>query len=425
MVVRRRPTPSTARHATEAELASTWENRRFPRSGLATTSGVDVVVTDPGQRNTDSGPDFIDAVLRFGAGPFERGPVELHRRPSDWRAHGHDGDAAYSAILLHVVAESRGLTELAGRPLLELPAARRRGGAPPTPVRASRRELELQGDARFDGAAARIEGDIAAVGPEQALYEGLLGALGYAKNEDGFRELARIAPFAFLHWHASNARTAAERDRRLGGLLFGAAGLLPSLDASAGGGAPDRETSGLEDSWSRFGDGRSLPPGTWRTFRVRPDNTPVRRVAAAVRLASGWLERDLTERLAAAAAQGEARRAARAVAAELVIEARGYWATRRRFGTKRAGARPAALVGWGRAREMAANVVLPFLAALGDWRGDGALEEAARAAYRAMPAPPDNAVAAWAMPRALSRAGAPRLTARQQQGLLHLAKERL
>ena len=421
-----RSTANRPRHAREAELASAWENQRFPQSGLTTTAGVDVTVTDPGQRNTDSGPDFMDAVVRFGAGPFERGPVELHRRPSDWRAHGHDSDSAYSAILLHVVAESMGLTELAGRPLLELRATGRPRRSPPAVLHAPRRELERFGDARFDGAAARVEGDIAAVGPEQALYEGLLSALGYLKNQDGFRELARTAPFDFLHRHASDARTPAERDRRLGGLLFGAAGLLPSLDPDGGlRRAPDPYTSGLEDAWSRFGDGRRLPSGTWRTFRVRPDNAPIRRVAAAVELVSGWLDRDLMDRLASAAASRDARRIARAVVAELVIGARGYWANRRHFGIDRAGARSAALVGRSRAIEAATNVALPFLAALGDWRGDRSLEVAARAAYRALPAAPENAVAAWAIPRSLSRPQAPRLSARQQQGLLHLAKERL
>ena len=35
------------------------------------------------------GPDFTNAYLDI-AGRLERGSVEIHRRASDWNAHGHD-----------------------------------------------------------------------------------------------------------------------------------------------------------------------------------------------------------------------------------------------------------------------------------------------------------------------------------------------
>jgi hypothetical protein len=76
-----------------------------------------------------------------------------------------------------------------------------------------------------------------------------------------------------------------------------------------------------------------------------------------------------------------------------------------------------ALIGIGRAREMAVNVVLPFLVARSEETGDAALGEKALALYRRYPSLPSYGIL-----RTLTAALGRKLTAgaHRQQGMLHL-----
>ena len=79
-----------------------WKHKLFPLEPITTTDGLDVEVIDPGLYNRrDSGPDFFNAKVRIN-GTLWVGNVEIHQKSSDWYAHGHDRDAAYNNVVLHV-----------------------------------------------------------------------------------------------------------------------------------------------------------------------------------------------------------------------------------------------------------------------------------------------------------------------------------
>ena len=86
----------------EQLLHYVWKHKMFPLSPLATTDGKPVEVIDPGLHNRHAGPDFFNAKVKID-GTLWVGNVEIHQRASDWYAHGHDHDAAYNNVVLHVV----------------------------------------------------------------------------------------------------------------------------------------------------------------------------------------------------------------------------------------------------------------------------------------------------------------------------------
>ncbi len=79
-----------------------WKHKLFPLHPLRTTDGRPVEVVDPGLHNRDAGPDFFNAKVRID-GTMWVGNVEIHDRSSDWYLHGHDHDAHYDNVVLHVV----------------------------------------------------------------------------------------------------------------------------------------------------------------------------------------------------------------------------------------------------------------------------------------------------------------------------------
>lgn len=88
----------------EALLHYCWKHRILPLGELTTTDGRRVEVIDPGLLNRDAGPDFFNAKVKIG-GEMWVGNVEMHLDAQDWYRHGHDKDAAYNNVVLHVVTK--------------------------------------------------------------------------------------------------------------------------------------------------------------------------------------------------------------------------------------------------------------------------------------------------------------------------------
>ena len=89
---------------TEAYLHYLWQFQQFSLQGLCTSAGQPLAVLATGLPHRTAGADFQQARIRLD-GLEWAGAVEIHVRASDWQRHGHQHDAAYENVILHVVWE--------------------------------------------------------------------------------------------------------------------------------------------------------------------------------------------------------------------------------------------------------------------------------------------------------------------------------
>lgn len=373
---------------TERHLQCVWFDPALRPAELRTADGERVTIEDPGVWNLEAGPDFLGAAVRIEPGSRRMaGDVEIHVHPADWSAHGHERDARYDRVRIHVSffpgGPGRGelppgaiqlslRDALAAHPSFDFgsidvtsyPFAMR-GGRPPCAALLdawAAPEIEAlltsAGEERLRRKTERLRHRIETDGEEQALYEDFLCALGYKHNKAPFRRLAEAVPVAELRKEAAGDPLAAYA------LLAGVAGLLPAKESARW----DSETRGFVRAlwdlwWKRRGawEDRVMPASAWRTAGIRPANNPARRLMAGA-LIFGCGE-SVAERWAGIARKHPGDCIAR-IEEELESLDGGYWSRRLSLGGVRQ-KRPVALVGATRADIIALNVLVPHFAARG------------------------------------------------------------
>lgn len=442
------PATSAREKVFERLVAWIWEQQALA-SPLPADDGRQYQVVFRGRPWGERSPDFQGAILARDDGQLLRGDVEIHVRASDWRRHGHGRDPAYNKAVCQVVLwqdEARPIVrqdgtsiptiELVTRLAAPLAELERRAAPDLADVKKARRRapalpcvetpsdlallLDRAGVARFLEHAATFESDLACLPPEEVLYRGALRAMGYTANTGGFEQLGQALPLATLR-AVTVSPSAPTRVQRLQAALLGVAGLLPSQRGIAvSEGWPDL----LEAAWSEQADAlpEPLPPGTWRSWRVRPENVPVRRTAGVSHLIGAWSAGDPLDRLLTdlEAAERAANPTLLAMRWQARAEDDGFWATHHDFGRPLPAPQPW-LVGAGRAGEVVVNVLLPFAYALGQATSEKALSERALAVYRRYPSGPPNRVVRE-MALQVGGVDGPKLAkgACRQQGLIHL-----
>ena len=407
----------------EQLLARLWQKRAARQEWFKTNGGRQVRVLYPGRPSSSAGPDFRDAVFQLEGLGLVRGAVDLHRRQRDWDFHGHGGDPNYNGVVLHVALEvDGGDTRLqSGQqvPVISLASLLDSAGTPAGPstgdgfsLWALLKEkgysspgtaaevadlLDRAGDARFRQKSARYQAFLREQDPNQTLYEGICEALGYRHNQQPFLKLAQRSPCR---------------------ALVQAAGALPREQGAGALEAWLLQLSGLVESpgikLPQVGLGPPLARREWHCFRVRPTNHPWRRVADAAVLLARFLESGLVAGLQPAAESGIPSRLTAALA----------------VGKRDGGGR--SLIGPGRARDLAVNVVLPFFHALGTHapateEGEGDPDSAQRYSqsyihsYQRFGLLQDNELLREMRDRLFDPAVVGAIdSARRQQGLLHL-----
>ena len=386
------------RRGPEEAVVRLWQNADRLATGLVTQDGRRLKVLYPGRRSSSAGPDFRDCVLSTDSGDIVVGDVEVHVNAGGWRAHGHHVDSNYNGVVLHVVLAPSGRSTTTLESRAEAPVAAigvaqedKTGDAEPhrrvdedTSVSALQGKLDRAGDERFRSKAGGYAMELESGDAEQVLYAGIMEALGYSANRRPFAALAARVPIARLRMLCDEP----EETRLLAirAMLVSASGLVSLVS---------------EDDAERFrATLKGLPPvekigESWKTFRVRPSNHPLRRIEGAAVL----IDRALDEGF-------------------LSIATRTARGRKHRSLINLFTAPP--FIGESRAREIAVNVALPYIHAWGGTTRDRELRAASMEIFKKMPGLADNEITRE-MKRLLP-SGVDTRGARRQQGLIHLYK---
>jgi hypothetical protein len=267
-----------------------WE-KRLTDKDLKTVEGEAVEVVATGFRNTDSGPDFLEAKIQIGD-KLWAGHVEIHVKSSDWNRHGHQNDKAYKNVILHVVYEND--IQVNDIPTLELKghfdeslfAHYQKLIASKTWIPCEKTIIQVPVFTRLSWldrmAVDRLENKSGAVTKilesnqfdwEDALYKLLMRYFGLKVNNEAFEYLANILPFKTLLKHADNLL-------QVEAMLMGCAGFLEDEFTEDYPLLLKREFSVMKAKFNLL----TMPAERWRFMRMRPSNFPTIRLAQMAQL---------------------------------------------------------------------------------------------------------------------------------------------
>ncbi|MDD2961850.1 MAG: DUF2851 family protein [Muribaculaceae bacterium] len=273
-----------------------WQHRLWDSRGLTTNDGRRIKVIDPGLLNTDAGPDFFNAKVEID-GEMWAGNVEIHVRASDWARHGHQQDAAYDSVILHVVERddcpvcrangekipqcvmkcsphfNESYNELVNFDSV-LPCA---SAISEIPSIAITEWIEALAFERLQSKVKRITELLSSFNGswEDVCYNTLARNLGFGINNDAFERLARRTPLRLLQKHSDSLF-------QIEALFFGQAGMLDSKEH-----LHDEYYQHLCREYSFLANKFSLTPmesSSWKLFRIRPQSFPHRRIATLSQL---------------------------------------------------------------------------------------------------------------------------------------------
>lgn len=267
-----------------------WENFLYS-TPLKTVEGDDVSVLNAGERNNDSGPDYLFSKIKIGNTEWV-GNVEMHIKSSMWYLHGHDRDKAYDNVILHVVYEYDGKTLNSNG--VEVPVVEMKGKFDEKyymnfkllieSKKTVSCEKQLSSIPEIDKffwlerlVTDRLEEKFKTIqsdsenyktGFGEIFYRKLAGSFGLKTNKDAFESLAFSLPLKILQKHGDNRL-------QVEALLFGNAGFL-------NGDLDDTYYKTLRKEYEFLSvkyNLKSLNPVVWRFMRMRPNNFPTVRLS--------------------------------------------------------------------------------------------------------------------------------------------------
>lgn len=278
-------------------LHQVWRQQLFSKTQPLMTTHGEMWVIKPGFLNRDAGPDFEQAKIKLD-GIEWNGSVEIHVKAGEWNDHGHQHDAAYQSVILHVVWEKdtevfrkdgslvpcleiKNLVPLGVlfryRELVEtpknenIPCAGFIGNTDPFLMVQMQERVLVE---RLEKKAESIRERYNQSGKDwlTGLYYSLAWGLGLKINAEAMEMLAASVPLktaAALGWNPE----------LLAAVYLGQAGLLEE-------GFPVQKQLLSEYRHQAAKYGLQMPPLQWKRFRLRPGAFPEQRILLLSKMVS-------------------------------------------------------------------------------------------------------------------------------------------
>ena len=430
-------------------VQTVWNEQRFLNFDFKSTDGRSIQVIKPGFWNSDEGPDFVHAELLID-GDLYAGDVEIHINSSGWYNHKHHLDPRYNRVILHVVYLNDDISlrtrlqngkriptlEILNRldaPIGDLFDERRESQETSTSkCRITGKTLKIErvqsifdnlGQERLVEKADGMRNLLIRVDFEQLLYEGIMEALGYARNRKPFRALAQWVPLSEL---------LGKSDELIQAILFGVAGLLPSQSQQeTEWDEEDRKfIKRLETGWEsaeQYKNPTRMTAEQWHFAKMRPANYPSRRIPAIAQIISRCQDTLMMDFLpliegAATVNQRALARIRRQLQERLILAPSGYWEDHSHFG-KGIPKRGAALIGTTRASDIIVNVLLPMTLVWAEQSQSPKLTETVQRLYDSYPKLQENRTTQQVETQIFSQEQPIKLispSAKKQQGAIYL-----
>lgn len=385
---------------------------------MRTVDGRIIQVIDPGQLNTNSGPDFFNAKIKID-GKTWAGNIEIHVRASDWMRHRHDSDPAYDSVILHVVEKDdmaikrsngeiipqlrmpcnpefhKRYHDLVNNATTELPCAAEISKIPSIYITDWLGTLAHERLYRKVSHLTELQqknmGDW-----EGTCYITIARSMGFGINSDAFERLAMSLPLRFMSKHSDSLLS-------IEALLFGQSGLLERTQEA------DPYISSLATEYKFLSNKFSLrqPPSLgWKMARMRPANFPHRRIALLAAMIHGGF--NMMSRIINSSDEASAR-------SLFDIRLTGYWENHYHFGA--ASTKSAKALSDSSISILLINAVAPLIYAYGQARNDSAMCDKAVSLLQSLP-PEHNSII-----ELFKRAGIASKDAFTSQALIQLRRE--
>jgi len=394
-----------------------WKHQYFNRESLKTTNDEDINIFNQGIHNFDAGPDFIEGRLTVGELTWT-GHIEIHRRSSEWKQHGHHLDSAYNNVVLHVVwDDNEKILRQDGTPIPTLELKDRvdkdlvhryynligggedivcssKIGKVDHIVKVGMIEKALISRISKKALAIQDIVDSCSGDWDQAAYRLLVMNFGFKTNKDAFHQLSRVVPLKVLLKNS-------DRTFRVEALLFGQAGFLAGRSS-------DQYQMDLKNEFIYLKHKYSLKDNVlnlaiWKFGRLRPPNFPPNRIAQLSALIHS-MKNIFSVMISTDSIQ---------ILRQLMAASPGdYWQTHYRFGEE---TKPkTSQLGKASIDVLIINTAIPLLAAYAKYTGDQIYMERAISLIQ-MIAPESNKIT-----RAWKSVGLEAISSADSQGMIEL-----